>query len=492
MATSTGSWEGFRNFKYQDAKYLFTFTSFDGSKFSQYITDVFSNTVSTIGAKAKTLPLYKNILTWACYTNYYYQNSKKSKESSVTTLEFSGDVAHIFNKDDFIGLMAKGSDTCYPETLRYNRETAVYSYGWTLEDTNDVYNFSGADNPCNTVISNPESLGFKKQYGGEFSLQLDLHALLTAASLNLGIILPDDLEKTKLKDPTGYTSYFDQRYPGMKPLYCNYKLVSSEDAGGGNIYSDDFYSDDQSINSTSITALADQRSVGVDTGIRDYCFAEIGNQRCIPALVPFDSDCLDCTHTSSQCNTFDLVPICLFTPDDATLSKVLAANDTTLYKDMQKYAVAILQGETADMSTFCGPSCSMLILNTYDDKNILNGYYHQNNSIHCADSFSVPSIQWRKLIASPPVPLTEPYYECYQKPEQILTNNFGIASSNAVTIGGPGIALAVIGILFVLSNCGWVTLPEAMQKELSMKGMLDNALNDATEKARESLSDAVA
>jgi len=134
----------------------------------------------------------------------------------------------------------------------------------------------------------------------------------------------------------------------------------------------------------------------------------------------------------------------------------------------------------------------MLILNAYDDKNMPNGYYHQNNSIHCADSFSVPTSQWTKLISSPLVPLTEPYYECTQKPEQILSSNFGIASSNAITIGGPGIALAVVGILFVLSNCGWVTLPEAIQKELSAKGVIEKALNEATEKTRESLSEAVA
>ena len=47
-----------------------------------------------------------------------------------------------------------------------------------------------------------------------------------------------------------------------------------------------------------------------------YCYIKVGERYCLPAIVPFDENCLECDGDNSlECNNFDLVSVCLFSSD---------------------------------------------------------------------------------------------------------------------------------------------------------------------------------
>ena len=81
----------------------------------------------------------------------------------------------------------------------------------------------------------------------------------------------------------------------------------------------------------------------------------------------------------------------------------------------------------------------------------------------------------------------------------MISESFGVASSNAVTLGATIIGIIVTAVLFIADKTGWANLPDELKKDLNMKDMLSNAVNDqiddlkdrATETGEDAVEDKV-
>ena len=287
-ASKRGSWQGFRNFKYQEAKYIFTFQGFDGSSFKQYINDVFTKKVIPIGEDAKKRPFFWNILTWATYTDYDFR--RQGKEEVVTTFKFAGETKAIFERDEYTGAFGNDDGTCTPRVTVFDGIRKTFTLRWSMvpgdytwnDDSNtatvevnfDNYtdpfagtysssSFTASNFDCDEIMPNPKDYGFDPNYGPQFDLTMDLDTFLTAVSLNLKIINSTNLESSGLRykpadSKSSYPSFFDPQLKGMQPLYCTYNAEAAgqkskeyDDPGSSDNDETDDYEMDDYVDSVS-------------------------------------------------------------------------------------------------------------------------------------------------------------------------------------------------------------------------------------------------
>jgi len=76
-------------------------------------------------------------------------------------------------------------------------------------------------------------------------------------------------------------------------------------------------------------------------------------------------------------------------------------------------------------------TCSIAVFHSTDQSSqLISQYKYQLTNGSCSDSFTIPNSDYQKLVQSPPVQLTENYYECYSDSFTAFINALGIASGN--------------------------------------------------------------
>ena len=462
--------------------YLTTFSlkGFDGSFFRAYILNIFTKVIPKIAERAKTKPLYHNLVTWATFTDFY--TSKVGKEESTTTFEFTGFSANMMNRDNYLAAFANKHGVCYPTNTNYEFLRSTYSMEWSLDVSVEENTAKFIDPVCNQ-IGNPTDYGFQIGYGDKLNMDMDFLSFMSAISINLGIISTQNLEKTTVETRIqNLTGYFDPRYPDMSPIYCTYDVTAVDEATVDD-YTDYYpeYVGDDTASATDDTSMRP---------LPPYCYIKVANNYCLPALVPYNQTCLSCDESQknmkdAKCGSqFDLMSVCIFDGGDLKVYYDLPVMDqTTLYSHIQNASFSALASPEdlqTDLTDFC-PDCSLYIVNFYDaDDTTINGYYHQLKNAHCEDSFSISDTNWNRLLSSPPLPLTEVYYECTKSTEANAQDSFGIAASTAFTIATPGILL-IVTIIFVMISyfgCG-IELPKELKDQLSVSAILKEEISGA-------------
>ena len=427
------------------------------------------------------------MVTWATFTDFY--TSKVGKEESTTTFEFTGFSANIMNRDNYIAAFANQHGVCYPTTTSYELLRSTYSMEWQLNVSLEEGTANFIDPVCNEILK-PTDFGFQVGYGNKLNMDIDFLSFMSAISINLGIISTQNLEETTVKTRIqNLTGYFDPRYPDMSPIYCTYDATAADEA------TDDYFMDDYAYSyddgaGDDTASPTDDKSNPSTKPLPPYCYIKVANNYCLPALVPYNKTCLSCNEApenikAAKCGSqFDLMSVCIFDSGDLQVYYDLPVmNQTTLYSHIQKAsysALASFDDLQTDLSVFC-PACSLYIVNFYDsDDTTINGYYHQLKNAHCEDSFSLSDTNWNRLLSSPPLPLTEVYYECTKSTEANAQDSFGIAASTAFTIATPGILLMVTIIFMMISyfGCG-IELPKELKDQLSVSAILKEEISGA-------------
>ena len=151
-----------------------------------------------------------------------------------------------------------------------------------------------------------------------------------------------------------------------------------------------------------------------------------------------------------------------------------------LFELTRQAAVDGMYGAAISLETWC-PGCLLYIFNAYDDQFNINEYRYQlspankssvtgkgllSNFGHCEDSFTIPPRAWNRLIRSPPAPLVEIYYQCTKALSALIFDSFGIASSNACTIGLPFLSALVVIIFTVITATKIINIPKEVEEKL--------------------------
>ena len=248
-ASKKGAWQGFRSFKYQEAKYLFVFQGFDGLEFESYIEDIFTNVVKPLGEAAVNLPLYMNVITWITYTDYDFR--RRGAEDVVTTFKFAGETTSIFDKVQRRARIARydGSTlaSCPPEDVTFSKDTKKFTLSWKMDMGNIADPMPFASNTgyyqycvggSGGALTSPQNYSYHSDYGETFSLAMDMESFMVAVALNTKVINATSLESSGLTHPiANEESFFDPRMDGMDSIYCTYDLVASAQI----IYGDDAF-----------------------------------------------------------------------------------------------------------------------------------------------------------------------------------------------------------------------------------------------------------
>lgn len=232
-----------------------------------------------------------------------------------------------------------------------------------------------------------------------------------------------------------------------------------------------------------------------DDDLAPYCYARIGEEFCLPVIVPYNEACMNCTQydackeddscdpTQSECYYIDMIAACIYDPSYEIIFELpVKYNQSTLFELARNASVDGLYGPARSLDEWC-PGCLIYVFNAYDDEFNINEYRYQlspkNKSIitgnlnsnfgHCEDSFTIPQKEWSKLVRSPPAPLTELYYQCTRKLDDVVFDSFGIASSNAVTIGLPVLSVIIVTLFTIIASTKIVSLPKDVEDKLAGK-----------------------
>ena len=74
-----------------------------------------------------------------------------------------------------------------------------------------------------------------------------------------------------------------------------------------------------------------------------------------------------------------------------------------------------------------------------------------------------------EIVRSPPAPLTELYYQCTKKLDDVVFDSFGIASSNAFTIGLPVLSIMIVTLFTIIASTKIISLPKDVEDKLAGK-----------------------
>ena len=234
-----GQWEGFDGFKYNDAKYLFTFQGFDGLLFNDYITNIFSS-IDKLGIAAKTEPFHVNLIRWVTYADT--QITVKDGKQSVAKFQFAGEATSIFDRlyTDNKFYKTGGTDDstnmyiCQGDMTPYDKNKKKLEVKFEDMDSNNQPPSSDYGNSCASIFQDAAKYGFDSSYGDTFYVSLDVESVMLATSLNLGIMNGTHLDSeggalilhqstySSLSGDRVLAGYTNPDKKGMKPIYCNY------------------------------------------------------------------------------------------------------------------------------------------------------------------------------------------------------------------------------------------------------------------------------
>ena len=372
------------------------------------------------------------------FSSYFTVGNKKQ------AFGFTAEPGDVFNREYFNIEFMNTTKSCEVDA----RMSFESTYGVvSMQFPKDEYD----DKNCNDIAS-PSSLGYIKKYDGDtFSLEMDLVAMTSAISVNVGILRADHLQQIgKPFDMGPYNdehlvlmTYYDPRFPRMSTLLCfEFGNATADDDD----YDDDFGDDDEGDDN------------GPRYGSEDFigkCVLRQAGQLMIPILFPYQEKCQTCpaemTNETEICNSFDLVVGYVYFEENNLNLTVDLLNKYPNYTDLNdaafhaynaEYSNFVFNADNDESSTdddftydtsrnfsFCGDKCSLLTLNAYDeiDQFISPDFYSLTKGF-CADSTRNSSFV--ELANNPPTDLVEEYYRCKNSRSTSFFNSVGLANSN--------------------------------------------------------------
>lgn len=222
LASDQGLWQGSAGFNFNQALYSFDFSAFAVSTagFASFMDSV-KQELEFLGAFASNQNIAMNLVILMT-TIFEFTSSGK-----LQTVSFSGNPSIVFNRAYIYSTISSPAGNCeaFSSTI-FNVYTATYSIS---------YEHNMYEQLCRE-IAEPSDLGYYSPTAAqdEFIMNIDMTALTTALSINLGFNANNKIEyvqPSSVLDPSiFYFEYrgieykvqqlFDTRYPGMTPLVC--------------------------------------------------------------------------------------------------------------------------------------------------------------------------------------------------------------------------------------------------------------------------------
>lgn len=443
LADTEGNWESAVAFKPTMAVYQFSTQALMVS--NQTYVNMLTNLNRSINAVAYTMynkTLTGNLIFWTAWrTQYILQGTEIGMVDTVQYFSLYGDPGVIFNRQYLLGTISNVDADCNASSIT---SFSPADYMLRLDYKYDDFQ----SNPrCNHVVE-PSQLGYNALYDGDIiSLSMDMRSFVTAVAVNEGVILLTQLQQ--LVDttysfendgiPYNVSNYYDAQYPGMTPIFCVINLAT------------EFIQ----IDPQGFVLTLYNTSCGMEFPNQTYSiplFNHFGYSPDFPSYCSCD-DGLGPGATNPDCEQFDLmVGVMLYSnTDDADFSQgnpfidiqkniPIAMMNPAAYEAMymavsshhtDKYQDPALRAQAYDFCNVSYASCTIVTMNLQDTaNNAVTDYYHQLLQGSCADSISIPSGAYQRLVDTPPAALEQSYYDCKQSKVTVLTSAIGIASGN--------------------------------------------------------------
>ena len=459
FASRKGSWMGNEGFFYRDAKYSFQFNGLSGVDYKEFMTDMQQNVINPLGALSAQRPLHKNLMAWFHWTHLDYRPDTNGN-NVLTRVELTGASSALWGNSEFTALARM--DDCNEKV--YDRSTNTFKFSWIVGTHGDLTTISlsshfGQADPNGAFNYIGENVfGYNMNYVVDFSITLNVEAIMVASAINSGVTEGLNLELSGVvyEDGVSYQfyayndnevdfyqgqkfyGYVDPQHPNMAPIYCNYILG---------------------------TPIADRPA-------NAYCYNDLygkGNL-CLPAFMPYQTGCWACGNSCPD--QLDVFLMCIATTYE-NMKTLFALPGTytndEIYKDLI-YDRALYNGDYAWCDTADG-NCIDVTINAFGNDKVqgVNMWGMQLrpdsdetagarsiDKAHCADSISVPDATWNLLIDEPAMSLYQQFYECREDTWNAIFNAFGVAAANASLMGS---------ILVTITLLIWGNLPEYIESK---------------------------
>ena len=455
---NNGKWEGDVAFQHSLGAYEFGFTSLKADKevFAAELMKLHDNELTKMGAMQETFGLHYNLLIWMHFSAYFTVGDKKQ------SFGFTAEPGDVFNREYFYIELGNSNNFCYAQSQldfepTYGIATTKFNY--------DEYIDSGCGD-----VANPYTLGYNSNYDGKtFSLHMDLVAMTSAMSVNIGILRDEHLQNIgnpfdvgPYNDKYVYLQrFYDPRFPRMDSLFC----FDLGDSPAADLFDDDFVDDDMMDDmmyapsygpsysygsygyGPSAAPAGDDFFSGDDFFVQGgrssaeantdpseqfvgKCVLRLAEHAMIPVLFPYYEGCQSCpanlTNATDYCNIFDMVVGYVHFEENNMDEVIALLNKYPKYQDLNDAAFEAYN--TYDFS-FCDDKCSLLVVNAYDDiDQFISPDFYTLAKGFCTDSTKKGSMI--SLGNNTPTELVEEYYRCKNSRSTSFFKSVGLANSN--------------------------------------------------------------
>lgn len=216
LATTSGYWEGNELFEYSSASYQLQVSSYS-TNFADYsdgmegVYEVIYDLTSAMNAS----DLSTNLLVWMSYI---------IPISGVSTyFTFTGNPSYVFNRQYITGSYSSVHGVCQnissQASFNFAASSFELSYDHTQFESNEI---------CKAAVV-PFAFGYIPELNSNtFDLQIDVRSLITALSINVGLV--DFAQMNQIASSVSTFSYkgqryvsaqyYNEKYPGMDPVVC--------------------------------------------------------------------------------------------------------------------------------------------------------------------------------------------------------------------------------------------------------------------------------
>ncbi len=427
-ATIDGFWEGDVDYSSNKALYQFQINglSLNSATYRQYMQLIYDEVLVPIGDATSEMPLPFNLLYLMNYKKVFKINNFEQ------SFRFLGDPRMVFHHLNYATGM---SSVAYNHTdssnyTQYCYQLATVYYDFAAAELVLTYNPEAFLENCGN-ITEAKYLGYNNYFQNDFSLFLPFRTFSVAVSANLGIVTYTDL-MTTYTPPNHIINYrgvtyaiefkYDPAYPGMKKLVCIRNIAGFDSSAA--------------------------------VHITQYCFVRLDYRLAIPIITHYNGF-TDCTDDTAEHDGFYLISGFLyFSSDkfhqsyDSTISLAqlnatidfLSKYDTVDLTDKLTDAaicVSFINNQTISelncqdaLSLVCTGCVLIGASNEWDyhDFAISQDFYQLTNG--ACNNVAYNTTGFARLIATPPVQLTEKYYKCSSGGSAAILNSFGIAAGN--------------------------------------------------------------
>lgn len=420
LATSTGQWQWSPNFQYSNATYQAMVTSLSIS-FDEYayLMNLIYASIVALGRQAAHNSLSYNLIYWMTAVFVI---------PGTTTQRFylTGNPITVFNRQHTGGIITSVMGPC--PTKNVSSVTSYDSNSGIIQLTYDYDQY--AENVQCMLAGDPTKLGYIPTIStAEFVLKFDVRSLISAISVNIGVISADELvaisgfqaDVTFENRIFHVATYYNPKFPSMAPMVCI----------RGNLSTTILQNVDETETSSFAFTLDDDNSDGQNLFL---CGLGYGNTYMIPMFnhfganetYPVECDCanqedLNLDLPYANCNKFnfisgafywntsDPIPILeLLTKYDFNYTKLNAATFSASFIDsywgLKSPYSTLFRSESyrQQVYSFCNSTmyglCSMVIFSSFDDDFqanwAINEYYYILSNGACRDSITPKYDQW--------------------------------------------------------------------------------------------------